>query len=141
MSCKVVKIRSENGDPDFTAVLCGSLPEAKRCSFCGSKSEILCDWPVRVSKLVDVASLKPGDSIAHPSRIVVSARLQMGGTILVKCEEPEKQGHTFAAPLGARISALVPGTCDKPACAAHHRSVGPGVDYCQEHWKAMEGPL
>ena len=122
----------------------------KRCAFCGERSVALCDWPVERAKLVPVESLKPGDRI-FPFSDGKGVRKLLSISAIMQSTDTRRIAHWRAVwewngepqppmimKVNGRAKLAVPGTCDKPCCERHHRSVGEDRDYCQDHAREQD---
>lgn len=147
MSCMTVKFG------DTTAIVCGSFPEAKRCA-CGSPSTILCDWPVLVEEHRRADRLKVGEMIIpfsmgsvntrdghivpdQEARKVLSVK-HVEGFVSIVWQGRTEPSSPVAYRQFAYIRVVKPGTCSKPCCDAHSRSVDDGRDYCYDHALSQE---
>ena len=147
MSCAVVKFGTTS------AIVCGGFPKPKHCA-CGAQATILCDWPVMVDEWRRADRLKVGELIIPfsvdpvnrlPSKYVPEqeARKVLSVNHADRYVSVVWQGRTEPSdPVAFREFAYVkvvkPGTCSKPCCDAHCRSVDDDRDYCQEHARLQE---
>jgi len=53
-------------------------------------------------------------------------------------ENQSSRVFQYLKPKGFVLQTFRPATCDAPCCFACRRHVGPGRDYCREHWCSWE---
>ncbi len=147
MSCQVIE------SPMGTMFVCGvPVPVTRYCRFClaeGHKRKALklCDWPVGKAVEVSWREIQIGDTWVtsqkglHGKVVAMEADRGPNGYLYSAKFWVKLPKHSYPYPYDRYGEMTVLTTregmpCSAPCCFRHRRHVGPGRDYCKDHWNS-----